>query len=170
VYVTVEFQSSLPIETLLEINVSLRVSGDVPASAQGAQQSLNALVVDPSEHLSHDESGTVSGRYEVHSSYSSQGESCSLTGLSSGYELSIHEWGAPDVALARIRLPTGQIATASDGTGQNACIIEFSLEDVPEYSVYMVASLAVGQTDVCRACVLGLMTPTRNAEQVLVRQ
>lgn len=167
-YVTVEFEADLPIDTLLQIYVSLSVPGDVPASDQN-EQSLGVLVVDPSAVSSSTESGIVAGRYEVHSGYFPQGDSCSISDSSSDYELSLFEWGAPDSALARIQVPTGRIGSASDGTGGDVCIIEFRFEDVPEFSVYMVAELAAGQMDVCRACVLGLITPSQAAEQVIVR-
>lgn len=169
-YVTVEFQSTLSIDTFLQIDVSLSMSGDVPASAQNIEQSLGALVVDSSEISLSNESGTISGRYEAHSGYFPQGDACSISDSSFEYELSLFEWGGADVALARMELPTGRIGPASDGTGSDVCIIEFRFEGVPEYSVYMVAETAAGQTDVCRACVWGLITPSQDADQVIVRE
>ncbi len=169
-YVTIAFDSSLPIDTLLQIDASLSVSGDVPDVARTHEQTLAALVVDPSEVPSFNEPGTISARYEVHSGYSAQGDSCSLSGMSSGYEheLSIYEWGEPNTALARMPLPNGRIGPASDGTSSGVCVFEFSFVNIPEHSVYMVASMAAGETVVCRACVLGLITPSQDAEHVLV--
>lgn len=167
-YVMVEFDSNLSIDTFLQIDVSLKVSGDVPESAQD-KQSMGAIAVDPSELSSSSESGTVSGRVELHSGYSRRGDSCAITDSSSDYELSLFEWAAADDPLARMPLPTGRIGTTSDGTGEDACIVEFRFEDVPEYSVYIVALMAPGATFVCRACALGLITPGQDAEQVFVR-
>lgn len=167
-YVTMAFESNLAIDTLIEIDISLNVSGDVPAPARNNKQSLGALVVDPSEVSSSNERGNVSGRYEVHSGYVPQGTSCAISGQAP--ELSLFEWGDTNDALARMELPTGRIGTASDGTGSEVCIIEFRFEDVPEYSVYMVAQTMAGQADVCRACVWGLITPSQDADQVIVRE
>lgn len=169
-YVTAEFGSNLPIDTLLQIDISLSVSGNVPAAAKDQQSSVSALVVNPSEVSSSNESGGITGRYEVHSEYFPQGDACSISDSSFEYELSLFEWGGTDVALARMELPTGRIGSASDATGSDVCIIEFRFEDVPEYSVYMVAQTTVGDTFVCRACVLGLITPSHDAEQVFVRE
>ncbi len=167
-YVTAEFGSNLPIDTLLQIDISLSVSGDVPAAAQDQQSSASALVINPSEVSSSNESGVITGRYEVHSGYFPQGDACSISDSSFEYELSLFEWGGSE-ALARMEVPTGRIGTASDGTGRDVCIIEFRFEDVPEYSVYMVAQTTVGDTFVCRSCVLGLITPSHDAEQIIVR-
>lgn len=170
-YVTVEFGPSLPIDTFLQIDVSLKVSGDVPVAAQEAQLSVGALVVNPSEVSSSNESGVITGRYEIHSGYFPQGDACSTSEPYSGsYNLLLFEWSEPNVALARIPLPTGRIGPASDGTGSDVCVIEFRFGGVSDYSVYMVAEVGWGQTDICRACVLGLITPSQDAEQVFFRE
>ncbi len=168
-YVTVKFEADLPINTSLQIHSSLDLPGNLPVSAP-AEQSLAVLVVDSSAISSPSGGGMVAGRLEAHVGGVPNGDSCSVADPSSDYELALFEWGAPDLALARIQLPEGRIGAASDGQSGDVCIIHFRFDNVPEYSIYMVAQLSVGQINVCRACVLGLITTSQGAEQVVVRE
>jgi hypothetical protein len=166
-YVTVGIDSDVPVGTLLEIDASLRVAGDASGSSRD-EQSLGALVVDPSGVSSRDGRGAVSGLLELRSGYSRQGETCGSVQVSGGTELALYEWGGAMLASAEVS--PGRIGTASDGTGRDACVLAFAFGGVPEFSVYMLSSMPVGDAPPCRACVLGLVTPSDSADQVIVLQ
>lgn len=166
-YVTVGFGSNVPVDTLLQIDVSLRVVGDSSESGQD-DQSLGALVVDPSALWSRDEAGFISGLLEIQSGFTRQGETCDSDYVSGGTELALYEWGG--AMLASTDVSPGRVGTASDGSDREACIFAFAFDGVAEFSVYMVSFMPVGDAPPCRACVLGFATPNEAADQVIVLQ
>jgi hypothetical protein len=167
-YITVRFASDLRANTALQLSASLDLPENLSVPVPD-DLSLAVLVLEPSTLSSAGGSGVLAGRLEAHAGYFPDGDSCTIADSSSNDELLLLEWGVPDLALGRIPLPEGRMGTASDGQSGDVCIIRFRFENVPEYSIYMVAQVGAGQIDVCRACVLGLMTASQGAEQVIVR-
>lgn len=70
--------------------------------------------------------------------------------------------------LERFSISSGHRGTASDGSGRNVCIIEFQFERDPAVSTYQIAVVGAGETDPCRACILGIITPHERAEPVFI--
>lgn len=113
------------------------------------------------------ESGAVSARLEMTSNFSRRGDTCTKDSAYGDTDLVLYEWG--DTAeLGRIAVPGGRIGSASTGTGAEACVFHFRFEDVPDLSVYTVALVAEGELIPCRTCVLGVVTPSQEAELVFV--
>lgn len=167
-YLTLAFDPALSIDTKLQLHTFMRVSGDVPSGAAGGYQGVNAVVVDPSEIASSGDSGAVFARLEMTSNFSRQGDTCTKDSTYGDTDLVLYEWGKT-AELGRIDVPSGRIGSVSTGTGAEVCIIDVRFEDVPDLSVYQVALFAEGDLVPCRTCVLSVITPSQEAEQVFER-
>jgi len=164
-FLTVKVDPAESVGTLMQMNATLRVTGDVPNSPND-DQSVNALVIDPSELSSQDDDGVVSGPLEVASGYTRQGETCSAESIE-GTELALFGWGDSEL-LVRTKLSAGRLGEATDETGREVCVFDFKFDGVPDLSVFMVSYLPVGDTVPCWTCTLGLVTHSDNAQQVIV--
>ena len=107
----------------------------------------------------------IRGRIEV-----TEGE---FTEYSSGYcrsdsgpkDLVLSEWGTMR-ELSRTSLDEGLVGSPSNGGAERVCMITFEFTDVPNASLFVFGIVSHGQPDVCRACVIGLITEMQNADPV----
>lgn len=165
-FTLVGIDSDVAVKTSLLIDVSLLVIGNVPDSIED-QRAVHVVVIEPSELSPQVEEGVVSGVIEIHSRVNEQNGTCSTDSISEGTELAIYGWGESDM-LASTMLSAGRQGNASDGMGYETCIFDFRFENVALFDIYSVAFKPADGDIPCRACYLGLVTSSENAQQVII--
>lgn len=157
-YVPVAFSDDLDPGTTVRVHAVMHVSG----GGHGDFQIVYAEVVDDAAFATM-LGAVISGRIEFAGSYSITGEACSpATGP---WDLVLSEWGTSEV-VARLASPQGYIGTATDPSGKEVCVVEFALGGLSGETRYNVARVSPGETIVCRACQLGTIAPSQQAQTV----
>ncbi len=163
-------KSELGVEPDSSLSISFNMS--VPESI-GIQQPYlarsNVIIVDKNSLMTPQATGAVSGVMEIASGgYSIDGSNCASVHPDSSPQIELYEFGNSTL-LATTNATTGTIGNATDGSGGQSCYVSFSFEDVASsHSIYMVAKGPNYGGSPCRACVIGLVTTSRYADEVFV--
>lgn len=153
-------------------SLSLSFNMTVPESVGVQQPDLvrsNVIVVDEKSLMTPQSTGAVSGVMEIASGgYSINGSSCASVRPDPSPQLELYEFGNPTL-LTTTNDTTGTMGKASDGSDGKSCYVSFSFEDVASsHSIYMVARGPSYGGSPCRACVIGLITSSKYADEVFV--
>jgi len=164
IHLVLRADSELEAETTLQVNVSATVDDNTLAQQPDPVASSVQIVATESLLVTQATARSAGAIIELSQGFRTSGSTCSPTTLDSQFGL--YEFRL-ETKLSPGTLGTGQVGSATDGSGREVCHVPVLFSDVPPKDIYILAT-SYGDEPPCRACVYGFITTTDNAEIVFV--